>query len=87
MFIYVNADGTWYYGALVYTICYKKPPTSHLYAYKYGTVVRYKKRTITYTYIHIPRSPITSFNLEVIGGLAYTHNQCKESFLINCTRT
>ena len=34
----------------------KKTPTSHIYAYKYGTavhVVRYKKRTITYTYIHI----------------------------------
>ena len=43
----------WYYGALVYTICYKKLPTSHLYAYEYGTVVRYKKRTITYTYRHI----------------------------------
>ena len=53
MLIHVNADGTWYYGALVYTICYKKPPTSDLYAYKYGTVVRYKKRNITYTYRHI----------------------------------
>ena len=41
------------YGTLVYTICYKKPTTSHLDAYKDGTVVRYKNAPITYTYRHI----------------------------------
>ena len=36
-----------------YITCYKKPPTSILYAYTDGTVVRYIKRTITCTYRHI----------------------------------
>ena len=69
----------WY---IVYTICYKKPPTSHLYAYKDGTVVRYKKRTITYTYRHIH---IINVNIAFLYRLyTYLNNyiyRCRKLFM------